>query len=263
MAEGAGAKLAAGSGRPLWQQVLDDLERRLAEGEFTDRFPTDRELVETYGTSRHTVREAVRHLKARGIIARERGRGSQVTPTGLTQPMGALYNLFSAVEEAGHAQQSRVLARGLRVDATAAEQFGFDPTTPLVHIERVRLLDGEPMALDTVWLAPDVGQPLLDAELARTSLYDEMAERAGVRPDAGRERVTAIMPTPEMREVLALDDDEALLRIDRVTSQAGRVIECRLTLLRSSRMAVVTQWPGESISGLVVGAGEDGDAPDE
>ena len=60
---------------PLWRQVLDDLERRLADGEIADRFPTDRELVEHYDVSRHTVREAVDRLKARGVIQRERGRG--------------------------------------------------------------------------------------------------------------------------------------------------------------------------------------------
>ena len=45
---------------PLWQQVLDDLERRIEAGDIVDRFPTDRELTEHYGVSRHTVREAVR-----------------------------------------------------------------------------------------------------------------------------------------------------------------------------------------------------------
>jgi DNA-binding GntR family transcriptional regulator len=37
---------------PLWQQVLDDLERRIDRGEIVDRFPTDRELTEEYGVSR-------------------------------------------------------------------------------------------------------------------------------------------------------------------------------------------------------------------
>lgn len=229
---------------PLWRQVLDDLERRLADGEFGQRFPTDRELVDHYGTSRHTVREAVRHLKARGVIERERGRGSTVMTTPITQPLGALYNLFGAVKEAGRSQRSEVLALDMRPDDYAAERFGFDPATPLVHLERLRFMDDVPLALDTVWLAPDIGRPLLDAAFEHTSLYDELATRTGVRPSAGREYIVAITPDDSMREVLALDDDEALLRIERVTSHAERVVECRLTLLRSTRMAVITDWPG-------------------
>lgn len=244
---------AAVDGVPLWRQVLTDLESRLSQGEFTQRFPTDRELVEHYGTSRHTVREAVRHLKARGVIERERGRGSIVTGTEITQPLGALYNLFTAVEESGHTQRSEVLALDMRADAHAAERFGFDPATPLVHLERLRYMDDVPLALDTAWLAPDIGRPLLEVDFAHTSLYDELQRRTGIRPTAGREYLTAITPDPNLQEVLDLDPDEALLRIERVTSQSGRVIECRLTLLRSNRMAVISDWPGpQPMSGEVL-----------
>ena len=51
---------------PLWAQVLGDLRRGWPEGSSRLRFPGDEELRETYGVSRHTVREAVRRLQARG-----------------------------------------------------------------------------------------------------------------------------------------------------------------------------------------------------
>lgn len=230
---------------PLWQQVLQDLESRLSAGEFAQRFPTDRELVAHYGTSRHTVREAVRHLKARGLIERERGRGSTVTHgEPLAGGTGALYGLFDTVEQAGHTQTNHVLAREMRPDPVAATKFGYDPTTPLFVLERLRLMDEVPMALDTLWLAPDIGRPLLEADLSRTSVYEELAARGQVRPTAGRELVTALAPDPSLAEVLELDEGEALLRIERIASHAGRVVECRLTLLRSTMVALVTAWPG-------------------
>lgn len=240
---------------PLWRQVLDDLDRRLASGEFGHRFPTDKELVEHYGTSRHTVREAVRHLKAKGVIERERGRGSTVKASPTPVPGGALYTLFATVEAAGHSQQSHVLALDMRTDEEAAERFGFAASTPLVHLERIRLMDGVPLALDTVWLAPDVGRPLLDVDFEHTSLYAELAARSGVQPSAGSESVTAVTADESLREALDLDPDEALLRIERVTSHAGRTIECRLTLLRSSMLALVTSWPGQDTLGTAVTSG--------
>ena len=239
---------------PLWQQVLTDLEDRLESGEFTQRFPTDRELVEQYGTSRHTVREAVRHLKARGVIERERGRGSVVTGTTIAQPMGALYNLFTTVTEAGHTQDSRVLALDERPDARAAAHFGFDPVTPLVHLERLRLMDGVPLALDTTWLAPDIGRPLLDVDFERTSLYDELSARSGIVPTGGTESMSAVLPDDTTREVLELEEGEALLRIDRVTTHGKRVVECRLTLLRTSRLVLTSSWPSsdDAFGGRIV-----------
>ena len=63
---------------PLWAQVEADLRSRVEAGEFSEAFPTDLQLTEAYGVSRHTVREAVRHLNSTGLLKRERGRGTVV-----------------------------------------------------------------------------------------------------------------------------------------------------------------------------------------
>lgn len=227
---------------PKWRQVLEDLEHRLADGQIADRFPTDRELVEHYGVSRHTVREAVRHLRARGIIDRERGRGSTVRVPEFSPPSGALYSLFREVESQGIPQTSTVLAQDLRPDVRAAEVFGLPPGTPLFHLERIRNAGDAPLAVDTVWLPPDLGEPLLEADFTRTALYDQLEDRVGVRLTGGRETITALVPDADLVDVLELDADEACLRIERVGELDGRVVECRVTLVRGSRFALVSDW---------------------
>src|SRR6185295_17013007 len=62
------------SALPLWAQLHADLMDRIAAGEFTAEFPGEHALTEAYGLSRHTVREALRHLRADGILIAERGR---------------------------------------------------------------------------------------------------------------------------------------------------------------------------------------------
>lgn len=229
--------------RPKWQQVLDDLEDRLASGDIDQRFPTDRELVEHYEVSRHTVREAVRRLKARGIIERERGRGSIVRRPEFVQRLGTLYSLFQAVEAQGMTQTSEVIARDLQPDPEAAAKLGLEPDTPLFHLERIRNADGRPLALDTAWLPPDLGEPLLEVDFAHTALYDELEERVGVRPTSGSESITPLVPDDDLRELLQLDDDEAVLRIERTSTVRDRIVECRITLVRGSRFTLVSSWP--------------------
>ncbi len=229
--------------RPKWQVVLDDLEERLATGDIEQRFPTDRELVEHYGVSRHTVREAVRRLKARGVIERERGRGSIVRHPELVQPLGTLYSLFQAVEAQGMTQTSEVIAIDLQVDEPAAAKLGLDPAAELFHLERLRHADGRPLALDTVWLPPDLGAPLLDVDFGHTALYDELETRLGVRPTAGQEVITPLVPDEDLRDLLDLEDDEAVLRIQRTSSVGDRQVECRITLVRGSRFTLVSSWP--------------------
>ncbi|MEX0834870.1 MAG: GntR family transcriptional regulator [Nitriliruptor sp.] len=230
------------SSSPLWQQVLSDLERRIASGDIVDRFPTDRELTEHYGVSRHTAREAVRRLRARGLVDRQRGRGSFLNDGRLTQPLGGLYSLFRAVEDRGLTQRSEVLALERAHDHDAATRLGLPPRADLVRVERLRFADDELLALDSVWLPADVGRHLLDVDLTRTALYEELRERAGITITEATETLEPIIPDHDARTLLRLDPDEALLRVRRLGSSGGRPVECRLTLIRGQRFLYTSTW---------------------
>lgn len=234
-----------GAGRPLWQQVLEDLERRIAAGDIVDRFPTDRELTERYGVSRHTVREAVRQLRSRGLVDRQRGRGSFLNEAVLTQPLGGLYSLFRAVEEAGLPQHSEVLFRGPARDASAAHALHLPPRSELVRLKRVRYAGSEPLAVDEAWLPMDLGRSVLEADFTRTALYDVLHDRAGLTLSAAEETLTPVVPDAELRDLLALDMDEALLRVERVAWSGARPVEYRITLLRGQRFRYTSSWRSE------------------
>lgn len=240
-----------GRARPLWQQVLDDLERRIASGDIVDRFPTDKELTEQYGVSRHTVREAVRRLRARGLVDRHRGRGSFLNDPRMTQPLGGLYSLFRAVEERGLEQHSEVIALERVRDTDAAAQLGLPPRAELVRLERVRYAGDDPLALDSVWMPADIGRHLLEVDFRRTGLYDELHARAGVRITAVDETLEPLVPGDDARRVLRLDDDEALLRVRRLGRSGDRPIECRVTLIRGQRFLYTSSWQADDLHGTL------------
>lgn len=228
--------------RPLWQQVLDDLERRIASGDIVDRFPTDRELTEHYGVSRHTVREAVRRLRARGLVDRHRGRGSFLNDARLAQPLGGLYSLFQAVEDRGLEQRSEVIALERSRDTDAAARLGLPPRAQLVHLQRIRFAGDEPLALDSVWLPVDLGQHLLEVDFRRTALYDELRDRAGTTLSAVDETLEPLLPDADLRALLQLDEDEALLRVRRLGWAGDRAVETRVTLIRGQRFLYTSSW---------------------
>lgn len=233
--------------RPLWQQVLDDLESRIASGDITDRFPTDRELTEHYGVSRHTVREAVRRLGSRGLVSRVRGRGSVLRDDPLTQPLGGLNSLFQAVEEQGIPQHSDVLALGVVRDADAALRLGLPPRAELVILERLRHAGDEPLAHDRVWLPADLGRHLLDVDFTHTALYDELRRRAGVRLTGVDEALEPVVPDAAQRQLLGLGPDEALLEVRRLGHSGDRVVEYRVTLIRGQRFVYTSSWRADGV----------------
>ena len=229
---------------PLWAQIVDDLRRRLLAGEFERRFPTDEELTGYYDVSRQTVREAVRHLAAEGLVVRERGRGSSVTPPVLEQPLHALYSLASTVRASGLAERSEVLAADRRpVPAAVAADLGVEAGTEVVFIERLRFADDEPIARDRSWLPADRAGGLLDADLTSGGLYELLANRCGVRITGGWERLRPVLPEPADQVLLRLPPTAAAFSVERLVLAGDAPIEWRTSLIRGDRYSMVTQWP--------------------
>ena len=226
---------------PLWAQVLGDLSDRLAAGEFDERFPTDQELVDAYGVSRQTVREAVRRLAEEGLLRRERGRGTRVRGVAFEHTAGTLEGLFHQVEAQGVTQTSVVRIREETTDAAIARRLGLPVRARLVHIERLRLADDDPLALDRSWLPARVARRLLEAPLTHAGLYDELARLCDVRIDGGVERIRPVVPTRPERRALAISSDVAAFAIERLVSSRGTPVEWRQSLVRGDRYSFVVE----------------------
>jgi GntR family transcriptional regulator len=242
----AGRTLNRSGSTPLWRQLQEALLARLSAGEFAEAFPGELALVEEYDVSRSTVRQALRQLRADGVIVAERGRQPRVAEVPeIHQPLGALYSLFASVEAAGLSQDSVVRVLDVRADALVAERLGLEGSTPLVYLERLRLAGGEPLAIDRVWLPASVASPLLEADFRHTSLYGELASRTGVRLDAGQEDVHAVIPTPAESAQLHCPAGTALFAINRLGSSQGRAIEWRQTRVRGDRFALTAEFTAQ------------------
>lgn len=228
---------------PLWAQLQADLQRRVDAGEFSAAFPPELSLVAEYCVSRHTVREALRRFRADGVVISARGRNPRLAgQVEIEQPLGAMYSLFAAVENAGLEQRSRVLTLDVRTDAPVAARLGLAADTPLFHLERVRLAGDEPLALDRVWLPAALTGPLLTADFGHTALYAVLDECCGIRLTGGREQIRAVVPSRAERDLLHLGPHTAVLAIDRLGERAGTPLEWRNTVVRGDRFAMLATF---------------------
>lgn len=230
---------------PLWAQLEADLRRRMRVGAFDIRFPGEHELVDEYQISRHTVRDALRRLRDEGILESGRGRGTWLRKPRVEQPLGALYSLFRAVEAMGLEQRSEVRALEVRVDAEVATRLGRPASTEFVYLERLRLIDREPLALDHAWLPRSLAGPLLEADFTHSGLYDELASLTGTRLTGGSEVITAIVPSAAHRRLLKITARTAALAVQRIGCLCDQPVEWRESLIRGDRFSVIAKWSAQ------------------
>lgn len=254
-ARGAAARpLDRASPMPLWAQLRADLLRRLNSGAFDEEFPGELALVAAYRVSRQTVRTALRELRADGVVLAERGRRPRLARQAvIVQPLGTLYSLFASVEAAGLRQTSVVRRCDLVADGFVADRLGLEASTLLFRLERLRLAGDEPLALDTAWLPGELGEPLLGVDFTHTSLYAELAARAGARVDGGHEEIRGVVPTAAEQRALGIAPSTGALLISRLGHAAGRPLEWRRTLIRGDRFSLLAEF--SSRTGYRLGLG--------
>jgi GntR family transcriptional regulator len=73
-----------------------------------------------------------------------------------------------------------------------AERLGAAAGDEVFVLERLRLLDGEPLLVQRSYLPVDLGSLLTPADLTTASLYDLLERDAGVTVARARETITAV-----------------------------------------------------------------------
>lgn len=229
--------------RPLWIQILDDLRRRLADGEFVHSFPGEHLLVAEYDVSRHTVREALRVLRTERVVSADRGRQPHLIQGAAdVVSMGAVWRFSELLELAGHRLRGVVCVRDTRRDPTVAALLGLEQDAKLVHLERLRLVGDEPVAVDRSWLPERFGAPLLDADCDEITESDLYLRLCGVIATSGHERIAAIAPTEAERRLLGMKPREVVCAVERVSFADTAAVEVRRTILRSHWFGVTATF---------------------
>jgi GntR family transcriptional regulator len=180
-----------------------------------ERLPSDAELCRRFGVSRMTARGAVEQLAAEGLLYRRRGLGTFVAARRVPRLLGSPLSFTESMRRRGLTASSRIIevSKG-RPDPEDVEALGLNGDDQVVILERLRLADGVPMALERAVIAPDLSA-LLDADLEGISLHGTM-ERLGRIPTRAQARVTARPADDRELELLQLDPPGVLLCERRV-----------------------------------------------
>jgi GntR family transcriptional regulator len=228
-------------GIPLHEQISSWLRDEIGSGRLPPdaQLPSEHELCDRFGVSRVTVRRALQTLDADGLIYRRPGLGSFVCEKRMTQGLVRLTDFAQDLSRAGLQASSRVLHRGSEpCPPPIAERLGLDPGASVVRLDRLRLGNGEAMALDRTWIPPYYAQLLEGQDLTRETLYQVLEREYGIPALSGRYRISAAPADADAAGHLGVDPGEALLVIERTTRTVGeKPIYFQRRFYRSDRMA--------------------------
>lgn len=228
-------------GIPLHEQISSWLRSEIEAGRFPPdtQLPSEHDLCQRFEVSRVTVRRALQTLEADGLIYRRQGLGSFVCDRRVSQGLVRLTDFAQDLARAGLLASSVILHRAQEpCPAPVAERLGMEAGTPVLRLDRLRLGDDEPLALDRTWLAPFHAQLLEGHDLARETIYGVLEQEYGIPVLSGRYRITAAAADGELARALRVEEGEPLLVIERTSRTVGeRPVYFQRRFYRSDRMA--------------------------
>ena len=228
--------------RPKGEQLQEILEGIIGALEPGALLPSERLLAQRYGVARATVTQAIDDLVSRGLVYRVHGSGTFVAEPKFRQPL-TLTSFTEDMRARGMNPGSVVRSQAVvPASEVVARHLALVPGTPVVHMERVRTADGEPMALERTHLPAQRLPGLEDADLTDASLYELMERRWGVRVAEADQWASVVRVTDEEAALLHVSAEQPALLFQRVTRDpAGTPVEYVRSLYRGDRYEVHTR----------------------
>ncbi|MBT2208698.1 MULTISPECIES: GntR family transcriptional regulator [Actinomadura] len=240
------------------RQIADDLRKEIRDGVLAPgaRLPSERELVERYGTSPQTARQAVSHLKGEGLVVGMPGRGVFVRERPPVLRVGSdryarwrrvqgKAPLQAEVEELGLKWRQEVLELAeVPSPDWVASWYEVEPDTPLFVRRRRFWIDGNPSQLaDSYYLLDLVKGTRITEENTGPGGGYRVLEELGYPLTRVREEVAIRMPTPDEVRALRLEPGTPVAELHRVSFSGDKPIEVLQGILAGDRYVFCYDMP--------------------
>jgi GntR family transcriptional regulator len=227
---------------PKYYRLKQELRQQIDDLAPGTAIEPERVLSERFAVSRTTVRQALQELAVEGRLVRIQGKGTFVAPPKVTQSL-QLTSYTEDIASRGLNPASRLLEiTELPTSPEVAAHMQLDVGVPIVRIERLRLADGQPMAVEAVHLEAARFADIAEAMFDWTSLYTLLHDRYGIELVEAEETIETVLASPAEARLLNTDTGSPLLLLSRTSwDPQARPVEYVRSLYRGDRYRFVTR----------------------
>jgi GntR family transcriptional regulator len=221
-----GRRVTSAFHAPRYREIESALRARIASLRPGQRLPSDSDLCAEFGVSRMTARHAMAQLADEGLVRRDPGRGTFVAEPPTHRRANSLMTFSREMRRQGRVPTSRIVRRVLREPSDAERgDLRLAAGEQVVELRRVRLADGQPVAVETAVLVPRCHEAVMQADLESGSLHETLID-LGLVPTRGTSSIGAEAASNVDAELLGIDPGEPMLVERRlILDQRGRPLE--------------------------------------
>ncbi len=209
--------------KPLWSQLYDILSKRILDGEYQEGevLPSEMSLMEEFGVSRVTVRQAMDKLIVSGLISRKRGKGTIVLKPENTLAT-SFQSSFNGIREKDNADRRIISLEYTTPTIDVAYFFGISDNKPVLKLTRQVYVDEKIVTRFETYINPIV--EVDDKTDFNPSLYERLS-KVGYPINHVKEKITATIITAKQKELFGTNKNDAIMNRIRMGYSNDQPIE--------------------------------------
>ncbi len=217
---------------PLHIQLKAKIEEKIYNGQYIEKIPSERELMDEFYVSRSTVRQSIEHLVREGILIRKPGKGTFIVLKTINDWLGNLSSTSETIKNMGMVPEIKLLKSEI-IDLTEKlkDKTGLDKA---YHFKRLRYANRIPMGIERHYYPIHIGIQLMKFDLNKEAFYDLLENELGVKTFQAEQIIKASIPPKEDSKLLNLTQNSSVLVAERIiTGINGEFIEFENAYYRS------------------------------
>ncbi|MFD1415137.1 GntR family transcriptional regulator [Oceanobacillus jeddahense] len=202
----------------FYQQVAETLKEDILSGKFVsgERIGSQKELEDRFGVSKITIRKAIELLEEENLVVTIHGKGTFVKQEKVEQTLDDLRSLTDIIKLSGYNPEVKVIKKETKLTSPTFSKNDDGNNIETLYIERVHIIEGEPIALAQAYIPTKFGEKLTKKDLENNTIYQLLKDKCNVHLKNAEQSIEAYPANEELSKILEVPTGSPLLKAERL-----------------------------------------------